>query len=101
MSNRYLFLLAWCEGSDSASGEETKVHSQEDLIKQYWTNNPHVFAVEVIANNEHIASAFGYQKAFFEGYTANDSVSTIIHMDSDPMFRPVIPNMTIDAYINL
>lgn len=81
--NRYLFLLAWVEGSDSASGEETKVHSQDDLYPQLMAGNEHIFAVEVRCSREDIAAAYGYREAFFDNYTAHDSVSEVQELEDN------------------
>jgi hypothetical protein len=75
----YLFLLSWIENSDSASGEKTLVHSQDDLVKQFWDENEHIFAVVLKVpsgvEEKETASKWGYAEAFFNNYTAYDSVS--------------------------
>ena len=77
----YLFLLAWVEGSDSASGEKTKVHSHKDLYPQYNKGNEHIFALVITAPNEKIAYLAGYAEAFHENYTGCDSTSTVLVID--------------------
>lgn len=86
---RYLFLLAWVEGSDSSADEPTGIHDQDDLLPEYKKGNEHVFAVEIrlpqISMNEfidyEIAKRYGYAEAFFNNYTAHDSVSTLEEID--------------------
>lgn len=78
---RYLFLLAWIDGSDSACGENTKVHCQEDLTEQFDNGNENVFAVDIHASNADIASAYGYKMAFFNNYTAYDSLSVLVRVN--------------------
>ena len=75
MNKRFVFLLAWVSGSDSACGEDTKINSQDDLMKEFLNRNPNIFAVEIYAENEEIAYAFGCKEAFFDNFTAHDSVS--------------------------
>src|ERR1700677_1519072 len=72
----YLFLLAWCDGSDSACGEATGVDSQDDLLPEYRKGNEHIFALYIAAPNEGLAADAGYSRAFHENYTGYDSVST-------------------------
>lgn len=91
--NRYLFLTAWLEGSDSAGGELTQVHVQDDLWTQYLSNNPHIFAVEVLADSIDIANVYGRAKAWSDNYTAYDTVSVVVKLDEDyqhPCFLMVI-----------
>jgi hypothetical protein len=78
---KYLFLLAWFDGSDGAGGDPTGVHKQGDLLPEYKRVNEHVFALRVEAPNEEIASAFGYARAFHENYTGHDTTSTCILID--------------------
>jgi hypothetical protein len=80
MNKRYLFLLAWVDGSDSSSGDETKVYESEDLYPQYAWGNDYVFAVEIWAPSDKIAWALGYQEAFFNNFTAQDSVSDLVEI---------------------
>jgi hypothetical protein len=82
-NKRFLFLLCWVEGSDSASGDLTSVHSQDDLLPQFKDDNEHIFALYIEAPNEEIASAFGYKRAFFDNYTAHDTVSICDETDTD------------------
>ena len=66
---RYLYLLAWVEGSDSAGGEATKVNDQKDLYPEYSFNNPHIFAIEIEADSADIAQVYGNARAWHDGYT--------------------------------
>lgn len=81
--NRFLFLCAWIHGSDSSFGlPETHVHKQEDLLKQWQANNDQVLAVVVSnASNGAIAEALGCREAFYQNYTAHDSLSQVIELD--------------------
>lgn len=90
LNKRYLFLVAWVEGSDTASGELTQVNDQSDLVPQFLTGNQHVMAVEVFAPNEEIAYAFGCKEAFDNNYTGHDSVSMVVEIGTDDL--PTIPH---------
>lgn len=83
--DKYLFLVAWIHGSDSSFGlPETHVHKQEDLLKQWQANNDQVLAILVSnAPNEKIAEGLGYREAFFQNYTAHDSLSQVIELSVD------------------
>jgi hypothetical protein len=78
---KYLFLLAWVEGSDSASGDATGVFDQKDLLPEYIKGNEYVFAVRIVAPNIDLAANFGYTEAFHENYTGYDTVSNIFEID--------------------
>jgi hypothetical protein len=80
MNKRYLFLLAWVDGSDSSGGGETKVYESEDLYPQCFWGNEHVFVIEIWAPSDKIAWALGYQEAFFNNFTAHDSVSDLVEI---------------------
>lgn len=79
---RYLFLLAWVSGSESEEDNydpelegSSKVKSQEDLKTEFLNLNEHIFAREIHAPDSVVASALGYKEAFFDNYTAHDSLS--------------------------
>lgn len=76
--NRYLFLLSWVEGSDSAGGESTGIHEPHDLLPQHLNGNKHVFAVEIQADSEEIATVYGRAAAWHDNYTAYDSVTDVV-----------------------
>lgn len=80
---RYLFLLSWVHGSESAenNGVTTYVHKQEDLLPEYGKNNEEVFALRIVAPNEDVACNFGYAEAFHENYTGYDTVSICVEID--------------------
>jgi hypothetical protein len=75
---RYLFLLAWLEGSDSAGGDLTGINKTDDLYPQFVAGNDYILAVDIIAPNDEIAMAFGFWTAFRNNYTALDSCSDLI-----------------------
>lgn len=79
----YLFLLAWVSGSDSNCGEDNNIHAASDLFEQYNAGNDSVFALEITAPNSDYAYDKGITEAFFEGYTAHDSVSDIVELDQN------------------
>jgi len=83
MNKRYLFLLAWVSGSEGACGEETHIYESDDLYPQYTLGSDNIFAVEIWAPSDKIAWALGYQEAFFNNFTANDSVSDLVEIDLD------------------
>lgn len=83
----FLFLLAWVDGSDSAGGESTKVHEQSDLYLQFKQKNEHVFALIIKAPNATVAKAFGYSTAFFNDYTAHDSVSICMNISNEEYYE--------------
>ena len=91
---RYLFLLAWMHGSDSASDDPTNVYSQDDLRKQFDLGNEYIFAVDIHASSADIAAAYGYKLAFFNNYMAYDSLSVLIRINKrlklEPHIRVVI-----------
>jgi hypothetical protein len=72
----YLFLLAWVDGSEGASGDPTNVHGQDDLLPEYQKGSEYIFALYIRAPNEGVASNYGYARAFHENYTGYDTVST-------------------------
>jgi hypothetical protein len=82
---RFLFLIGWIHGSDTAEGMgvETKLRRYSDLLPQFKKGNKNVFAVEVRAPNEDMACTIGYREAFFADYTSFDSVSNIIPLKDD------------------
>lgn len=82
MNKRFLFLLAWWSGSDGEAdnlepGEHTRVCKQEDLLIQFKKKNENIFALDIWAPNAEIATALGCKEAFFENFTAHDSVSSL------------------------
>lgn len=81
---RYLFLTAWVENSDSASGDPTSVHDSMDLWPQYQKGNPYVFAVEIQgAMSEQQAIVYGRAEAWHDNYTAHDAVSDVVTLTHD------------------
>ena len=74
------FFIAWMSGSDGACGEETKVHSINDLIPQYHEKNDNVTMYEYDAP-EGFEWEIGAAKAFRDNWTASDSLSTVIWND--------------------
>lgn len=87
---RFLFLLAWAEGSDSAGGDATEVQSQQDLMPEFLKGNQHIFAVEIQVSTfeddddvSEIASKYGYAEAFYNNYTAHDSVSVTTELPAN------------------
>ncbi len=83
MNGRYLFLLAWVDSSDGACSEETHIYESDDLYPQYTQGNDHIFAVEIWAPSDKIAWALGYQEAFFDNFTAQDTVSDLVEIGQD------------------
>ena len=96
---RYLFLLAWVEGSDSASGDYTNVHSQEDLHSEFMKGNEFIFAVDIHAPNDEIACAFGYAEAFYDNYTAADSTSTCLEVNETDTFPSHVKTINVDCVV--
>jgi hypothetical protein len=80
-AKKFLFLIGWVSGSDSACGDITDINDQNDLIPEFRRGNEHVFAVVLIAPNDNIAAIGGYKESFFEGYTAHDTVSVVEALD--------------------
>jgi hypothetical protein len=78
---KYLFLLAWFEGSEGAGGDPTNVHSIDDLLPEYKKGNQYIFALRIEAINEEVASKYGYARAFHENYTGHDTTSTYMEID--------------------
>ncbi len=82
--NKYLFMIAWIEDSDSAfdnGNEYKKIRSPEDLFPQFEADNTAVFSVLVTAPNEMVAIAFGTHKALHSNYTGYDSVSDCVKLE--------------------
>lgn len=76
----FLFLLAWCEGSDSCD-DDTNVRSQSDLMPEYLKGNEAIFALEIKGDiTVETAQKWGYTEAFFNNYTAHDSVSECVEI---------------------
>lgn len=80
---RFLFLLGWVDGSDSACGEKTDIHQQRDLLYQFKLGNEHVFAVQVETDSETVATHVGRSIAFGDNYTEYDTVSMLYEVDED------------------
>ena len=78
---KYLFLLAWMDGSDGAGGDPTSVEEQDDLLLEYENGSEYVFALRIEAINEEVASKYGYAAAFHENYTGHDTLSTCLEID--------------------
>jgi hypothetical protein len=84
MTKTYLFLIGWVEGSDSSGGESTSINEHTNLLPEYLKGNEHVFAVLINgARSETEAENYGYKEAFFQNYTAYDTVSDLIEIDSN------------------
>lgn len=79
---RYLFLIAWMDGSDGACGAHTGIHSQNDLHPQYEADNEDVTGWEIEADNPEVAYDKGYRKAFFENFTAQDTFTVVIDLET-------------------
>jgi len=94
---KYLFLLAWVEGSDSASGDPTNVHQQKDLWTEYQRGSEYVFALVIQAPNEEVAEAVGYARAFHDNYTGYDTVSTLILLDEVVQAAAETPVIVVDC----
>lgn len=77
---RYLFLLAWINGSESCCGP-TNVDGSNDLLPEYLKGNEEIFALRVDAPTEYLAGRLGYAEAFHENYTGYDTVSTLVEID--------------------
>jgi hypothetical protein len=92
---RYLFLLAWMEGSDSSNGDPTGVFSQDDLLKEFRNGNEYIFAVEVHSHSEDEAATIGYRDAFFENYTAYDSLSTVEEIPWDEKLTTPVDSIVV------
>lgn len=79
--NKYLFLLAWVSGSESGSGDDTRVHNQNDLLSEYVLGNEYIFALRIEAPNMEMASTYGYAEAFHDNYTGEDTTSNCFLID--------------------
>ena len=100
--NKYLFLLAWIQGSDMAAGEETKVHNQEDLLPQFEDGNEHIFALAMFnCPNDEVATIIGRSEAFDNGFTAHNSLSTVIEIDKDHEAFDLCKTIDVQEYLNL
>lgn len=97
---QYLFLLSWRQGSDSTAGENTNVHCQDDLLAQFLAKNDNIFALLIENASEDVANAIGCQKAFFDNYTAYDSVSTIIS-ERDSAFAEALVLTNVVVHMSL
>lgn len=95
---RYLFLLAWISESEGSGYRCTDVDGTEDLYDQFMIDNNDVFAVEIFAPNKDVASAYGYQAAFFENYTANDTCSICIEIADDLKIPDVNKTINLAKY---
>lgn len=94
MNKRYLFLLAWVDGSDSADMEnhvESGVEDCHDLMPQFLAGNRHIFAIMIHATSLEIAEAFGAAAAFNQNFTSNDTVSTVEELSDDIVFHTHTP----------
>jgi len=80
---KFLFLLCWIDGSDSACGEATGVHNSEDLFPLFELGNDYIFNVIITAENAHVANFIGKGAAFDDGYTSPDTVSVVIEITED------------------
>lgn len=100
MNKRYLFLLAWASGSEGEedANEKTKVHKQEDLLKQFKQGNDAIFAVEIWAPGYDVAAAVGYREAFQENYTGYDTLSVLESLTDEKLagWRDNVPSFTVE-----
>jgi hypothetical protein len=72
---KYRFYIAWLQDSDGGCGDETNIFQSEDLIPEYNNGNGHVSCTEIEANTLEQAYDKGYRWAFFENFTAKDTVT--------------------------
>lgn len=94
---KYLFLLAWVQDSEGASGDDTNVNTADDLLPEYKLGSEYVFAYRIIAPNSQVAGHYGYAKAFHENYTGYDTVSTYMEIDGvDVPDNEETPLITVD-----
>lgn len=95
MNKRFLFLVAWVEGTESAAfmdAGDTNVHENEDLLTEYKDGNESVLAVEIFAPNSDVAAAIGWRHAITEeagSYTLDDTLSDVIEIGADEKLVPV------------
>lgn len=73
--SKYIFLIARAEGTHSADGDQTKIHSSMDLPYQDYLGNEHVTRWEFDVPSGRAAENEGYRNAFFNNFTAEDSCS--------------------------
>lgn len=78
---KFRFYIAWVDGSDGACGDETKIKSTSDLVPEYNKGNEHVSMRVIEADTIEQALDKGYRWAFFENFTACDTL-TDIEIDS-------------------
>lgn len=83
--HKYLFLLAWMDGSPGAD-EETHVHDQADLLPQFLAGNEAIFALTIevgsnIVQHARVATAIGQSEAWSENFTGEDTLSVCELLD--------------------
>lgn len=77
---KYRFMIAWIDGSNSAD-EPTGVFKPSDLEPEFEKGNPHVNSKVIRASNAHAAHKEGIIWAFFENFTARDTVSDVVEIE--------------------
>lgn len=87
--NRYLFLIAWFEGSDSLEAEN-------DLLPRFEAGETEMFSVLVMAPSLHVATAYGCERAFHENFTGFNTVSDCFKLAEDH-FLSREPSFSITA----
>lgn len=80
---KYRFYIAWMDGSDGAGGGATGIHTQDDLIPEYSKGNDNVNTWDFECENEEMAYLLGFNKAFFENWTAQDTFSIVQEIDNE------------------
>ena len=73
---KFLFLIAWVDGSDS-DDVGTEINEKKDLLPGWLNRNQHINGWEIEADEPYEAENEGYRKAFFANFTAHDSVSDV------------------------
>lgn len=79
---KWLFLIAWMAHSDGACGKNTGVNTANDLYPQYQAGNEDVTGWEIEAPDSETAYDKGYRKAFFDNFTAQDTFTIVIDLET-------------------
>ena len=85
---KFLFLIAWIDGSDADDVAGTGIHKQDDLLPGWLNHNENVNGWELEAHEPNDAMNEGYSKCFFANFTAHDSVSAIYEWIVDKWQEP-------------
>ena len=91
---KFLFLIAWVDGSDSDHhnndyhGSGTGIHKQDDLLPGWLNHNENVSSWELEAHEPNDATNEGYREAFFANFTACDSVTALYEWIDDKWQEP-------------